>query len=58
MWTSVSRVEFALSRRSFPPGSVKRMDTHPAELDAIQEIARLLVEHAENALQDRSSASH
>lgn len=50
LWTSASRVEFSLSRRSFPTGSVKTMDAIPTETDAIEKIARLLVEHAEEAL--------
>ncbi len=50
LWTSASRVEFSLSRRLFPTGKVKAMDAIPTEPDAAQEIARLLVEHAEEAL--------
>jgi hypothetical protein len=51
LWISASRAEFSLSRYSFPPGSVKTMDTIPSEPNAIEEIARLLVEHAEEACQ-------
>lgn len=57
LWISASRAEFSLSRYPFSPGSVKTMDTIPTEPDAIQAIARLLVEHAEEALSIDKPAS-
>jgi hypothetical protein len=52
MWKSVRRADVTFSRLVRGPGTVNLMDastpSQPAE--AIGEIARLLVEHAEDAL--------
>jgi hypothetical protein len=58
---SVRSAEFALSRRQFCPATVNNMTpqdhSQPAlEVDAIEQIAALLVDHAEEVLSIPTSA--
>ena len=53
LWICGVSMNFALSRPLFSPGNVNLMDainSHTLTPDAIEEIARLLVEHAEDTL--------
>jgi len=47
LWICGVGPDFSLSRLLFLPGSVKTMDAILTQTDAIEEIARLLVEQAE-----------
>lgn len=57
MWTGQSFAFFSLSPQGFGLGKVLSMAPSSAESDAIAQIARLLVEYAEDSLPAPTSSS-
>ena len=50
LWICHRSVTFTLSRGVFAVGSVNGMESTPPEMDAITQIAQLLIEHVEDTL--------
>jgi hypothetical protein len=50
LWICQQSVTFTLSRGVFAVGSVNSMESAPHELEAIAQIAQLLIEHVEDTL--------
>jgi hypothetical protein len=50
LWICQRSVTFTLSRGMFAVGSVNSMESALHELEAIAQIAQLLIEHAEDTL--------
>ena len=50
-------MNFPLSRRRFRTGTVRNMEDTPSEHEALDRIAEILIEHAEETLREDRSES-